>query len=667
MRARRAHKGFRTRLLLPIGIAVEESPGRLEAESAAERRLHAVVDTLGLHVYSGQTYPDDHFVTLVSLTPARSLLGLPADAQGGDETWIAAIHPDDRERYDEVFCYANECLLHPLELEYRLCGYDGVERWVWERIFPHRLRPDGAVDIDGVVADVTALHDATKERNELAQRLERVLGGVAEFVVSCELRDGRTIWTNPGPGAERMLGGPLPEGADGPTVWYECVHPDDRPALDAYLERLGQREPAEATYRLRGLDGVERWVWARARPHPGAGPVAYDAVISDVTERERARIGLQLAREEAERRSRVDPTTGLFNRHHLLDVARRELARSQRENTSPALVLLDVDRLRELNERRGHAVGDSVLRELAGRLSHSVRTYDTISHFGGGRFAVLVPDLRDGEALRRICDEICTTLTQEPLRSAGRELHVTVSAGGARSHPGTTVDALLHTAEVALATAKRSGPGRQDVKDSRLDPCEDETGEAALVAATLARAAAVREGVPHEHECSVAELAELVGRELGLPESLQGDLRLAGLLHDVGTIAVAGAVLSKPGPLDEDEWVLLREHPSIGADMVARIPGLARTQLAIRHHHERFDGQGYPDRLAGESIPMTARVLAAVDAYNAMTEIRPYRNARDREEALEELRRNAGTQLDPTVVDALCRVLDGESAGALAA
>ena len=103
-------------------------------------------------------------------------------------------------------------------------------------------------------------------------------------------------------------------------------------------------------------------------------------MISDVTERERARIGLQLAREEAERRSRVDPTTGLFNRHHLLDVARRELARSQREGTSPALVLLDVDRLREVNERRGHAVGDAVLRELAARLSHSVRTYDTISH-----------------------------------------------------------------------------------------------------------------------------------------------------------------------------------------------------------------------------------------------------------------------------------------------
>jgi diguanylate cyclase (GGDEF)-like protein len=451
-------------------------------------------------------------------------------------------------------------------------------------------------------------------------------------------------------------------------VWHDCVHPDDRPGLDAYHELLAQREPAEATYRLRGLDGVERWVWARARPHPGDGSViAYDAVISDVTERERARIGLQLAREEAERRSRVDPTTGLFNRHHLMDVARRELARSQREHTSPALVLLDVDRLRELNEHRGHAVGDAVLRELAGRLSHSVRAYDTISHVGGGRFAVLVPDLRDSDALRRICEEIAATLTSEPLRSGGREVRVTVSAGGARSHPGTTVDALLHTAELALAAAKRTGPGMQAIRDSRLEAPEDETGEAARVAATLARAAAVREGVPHEHECSVAELAELVGRELGLSESLQADLRLAGLLHDVGTIAVAGAVLSKPGPLDEEEWVILREHPSIGADMVARIPGLARTQLAIRHHHERFDGHGYPDRLAGESIPVAARVLAAVDTYNAMTEIRPYRDARDREEALEELRRNAGTQLDPTVVDALCRVLDGQNAAAVAA
>ena len=126
---------------------MEPSPGRGEAESAAERRLHAVVDTLGLHVYSGETHPDGRFVTkVVADAFACSLLGLAADGSGSDEQWVAAIHPDDRPRYEELFSYENERLLHPLELEYRLCGYDGVERWVWERIFPHRLRDDGVVD-----------------------------------------------------------------------------------------------------------------------------------------------------------------------------------------------------------------------------------------------------------------------------------------------------------------------------------------------------------------------------------------------------------------------------------------------------------------------------------------------------------------------------------------
>jgi HD-GYP domain-containing protein (c-di-GMP phosphodiesterase class II) len=123
----------------------------------------------------------------------------------------------------------------------------------------------------------------------------------------------------------------------------------------------------------------------------------------------------------------------------------------------------------------------------------------------------------------------------------------------------------------------------------------------------------------------------------------------------------------KPASLTEEEWALMQRHADEGARIIDRLGFLGDAVPAIRHHHERFDGAGYPDRLAGEAIPVAARVLAAVDAYTAMTEIRPYRHARDRAEALEEVRRNAGTQLDPTVVEALCRVLAGESAGAVAA
>ena len=392
--------------------------------------------------------------------------------------------------------------------------------------------------------------------------------------------------------------------------------------------------------------------------------IAYDAVISDVTERERARIGLQLAREEAERRSRVDPTTGLFNRHHLLDVARRELARSQREHTSPALVLLDVDRLRELNEHRGHAVGDAVLRELAGRLSHSVRTYDTISHVGGGRFAVLVPDLRDGEALRRICDEIAATLTTEPLRSAGREVRVTVSAGGARSHPGTTVDALLHTAEVALAAAKRNGPGQAGRQGQPPGAAggRDRRGSARRGHAGPRRRGA-RGRARTSTSVSVAELAELVGRELGLPESLQArsapGRAAARRRHDrrrrrraLQARAARRGGVGDAARAPEHRRRHGRPHPRPRAH-AARDPPPPR---ALRRR------RAIPTGSRASRFPVAARVLAAVDAYTAMTEIRPYRDARDRDEALEELRRNAGTQLDPTVVDALCRVLAGENA-----
>ena len=524
------------------------------------------------------------------------------------------------------------------------------------------------VDVDGVVADVTALHEATHERNDLSERLERVLGGVAEFVVSCEIRDGRTIWVHPGPGAERIFGGPIPEGADGPSVWHECVHPDDRPLLDEYFERLLRREPAEATYRLRGLDGVERWVWARARPHAGRWPRWPMTPCSATSPSASARASGCSSRARRPSAARASIRRRGSSTACTCSTSRAASSRARNASTrTRRSCSLDIDRLRDLNERGGHAVGDAVLRELAGRLSHSVRTYDTISHVGAGRFAVLVPDLRDGEALRRICDEIAATLTDEPLRSAGRELRVSVTAAGARAHPGTTIDALLHSAEVALATAKRSGQGAPPASAPRLAEPADDHGDAARVAASLARAAAEREGVPHEHEVGVAELAELVGRELGLPERLQGDLRLAGLLHDVGTIAVAGAVLSKPGPARG-----ARVGRAARASEHRRRHG--RPHSGPRPHPARDPPPSRALRRAGLSRPARGRGdpdgrARARDRRRLHGDDRgaPLPHARDREDALEELRRNAGTQLDPVVVEALCRVLAGESAGALAA
>ena len=161
------------------------------------------------------------------------------------------------------------------------------------------------------------------------------------------------------------------------------------------------------------------------------------------------------------------------------------------------------------------------------------------------------------------------------------------------------------------------------------------------------------------HGFDVAELAERVARRLGLSAREAADVRLAAMLHDIGKIAIPSEILLKPGTLTDAEWETMRSHASIGADLVARIAAFAHLAPMVRHHHERFDGGGYPGGLAGAGIPLGARVIAACDSFDAITTDRPYRRARSAAEAIDELVRVRASQLDPDVVDALIEELGG--------
>lgn len=180
------------------------------------------------------------------------------------------------------------------------------------------------------------------------------------------------------------------------------------------------------------------------------------------------------------------------------------------------------------------------------------------------------------------------------------------------------------------------------------------------VVRSLAVALSARDGYTGEHSNTVRDLAIAVGAAMGLEGRALAEVEAAALLHDVGKIGIPDAILHKPGPLDEAEWDLMREHPAIGERILRQLPGLADVALAVRHEHERWDGTGYPDGLAGEEIPLTSRIILACDAYNALVSDRPYRSKRTQRDALRELEQCAGSQFDPTVVAVLLERLGSE-------
>jgi GAF domain-containing protein len=167
----------------------------------------------------------------------------------------------------------------------------------------------------------------------------------------------------------------------------------------------------------------------------------------------------------------------------------------------------------------------------------------------------------------------------------------------------------------------------------------------------LARAVDAKDNYTADHAQRLAQMATAIGGVLGLSRQALEDLRYGAILHDIGKIGVPDAVLQKPSKLDEAEWAQMRQHPAIGAGILAPIPHLAGAALVVRHHHERYDGRGYPDGLAGDAIPLGARILTVVDSYSAITDRRVYKVARPPHEAVAELRRHAGTQFDPRVVE----------------
>ena len=348
----------------------------------------------------------------------------------------------------------------------------------------------------------------------------------------------------------------------------------------------------------------------------------------------------------------TDPLTGLRNHRAFQEDVVRELQRVSRTGIPVALVLLDVDDLKVVNDTLGHQAGDERLQALADAIRATGRAADAAYRVGGDEFAVILPDARAWGAL-----EFVQRLRAATQASAG----FTVTAGISEALALRPKDDLIREADLALIGAKRIhqdaaifGP---DMAPHDGAAAADDEHHTRTLSSALARAVDAKDSYTRSHCQTVSQLCGLVGAELGFDGERLTRLRLAGLLHDVGKIGVPDAILNKPAGLTDDEYEHMKRHSLLGYDIV-QAADMELEARWVRHHHERYDGRGYPDGLAGDAIPLEARIILVADAFEAMTSDRPYRKAPGQAFAVEELRRNAGSQFDPAVVAALTRVLE---------
>jgi len=366
-----------------------------------------------------------------------------------------------------------------------------------------------------------------------------------------------------------------------------------------------------------------------------------------------------------------DPLTGLPNHRTVMGRIEEELSRCARMQAVCAILFLDIDHFKHINDTRGHRAGDAVLYQVSQRLREALRLEDFVGRYGGEEFAIVLTNTGLEEA-RHMGERVRAVLAKESCLWQAEDtqspvaIPVTCSIGIAvyQEH-GTSRETLIEAADSAMYLAKRSGRNRVCVageeilreKDSLIHSLTRRNTDS-VVAQVLLAASNAHDRETSEHALRMVKMAEATAVQLGCSDEEIHLASVAALLHDIGKIGIPDHILQKPGPLTDEERAVMRHHPKIGYQILAQAGGgFEAVSHIVVAHHERWDGEGYPYGLSHEDIPLGARILAVVDSYDAMTSDRPYRKALPISQAQAELRQGAGSQFDPRVVEAFIQIL----------
>lgn len=359
-----------------------------------------------------------------------------------------------------------------------------------------------------------------------------------------------------------------------------------------------------------------------------------------------------------------DGLTGVYNHRFFYDALKSNLDLCKKEQKPISMIFIDIDYFKHYNDLYGHQRGDEVLKKIACILKDNIRNSDILARYGGEEFSIILPDASEEEALKiaeKLRYEVETTSFDGEENQPNGKITVSIGVSVYPDKAKSDVD-LIKSADDALYRAKFFNKNRVESYISILDELKNDIEEEHIdlitSIKTLISVINAKDKYTYGHVERVVVYCRMLADKLGLDEETKKRLIYGAYMHDIGKINISEDILIKKMPLTNSEWEILKQHPKKGIEIIEPVKSLEDISPLILHHHERYDGTGYPNGLKGTKIPFLARLLAVVDSFDAMTSNRPYNARKTYLQAIEELKRCKGTQFDPEITDAFIDIIE---------
>jgi len=590
------------------------------------------------------------------------------DFLSGRVSWPGITHPDDKARLEAEIAGYQRNGVTEFTQEYRLIDPSGKTHWVEDRTKAVVSAEGVLTHYQGIILDITERKTNQYVLEEAERGFRDIIEQNADAIIVVEKKNNVIDFANPA--AEELMGA---------SRQNLIGRPLDLP--------IGGYHESQEVDILRA-DGEEVIVEVRCVETVRQDKEIYVLSLRDITKRKRAERKLTMLNDELrevnsrlERLSLIDLHTGIYNHRYLEQIIGSEFDRAKRYIHPVSVILIDIDYFKSINDLYGHQFGDLIIKQFSEYLKKLIRKYDILARYGGEEFVIVCPGA-DRLSTRTLANRILDAVNLYVFGNGDQTIKLKVSMGVASYPEDRALKGmdLIDLADKVLLFAKKAGGNRAfstvdmekvhkpedvekevdvDAMRSRIDKLTKKTNQSLVESIfALAKTIELKDHYTGEHVEMTAHYAIEIARSLGLPSDKIEQIRQASALHDLGKIGISEAILGKESKLTDEEYEAIKKHPQIAADILRPVQFLQNIIPLIFHHHERWDGKGYPSGLKGEDIPLGARIIALADVYQALISDRPYRKALSPDKVIDIIRSEAGAQFDPKIVDAFLKILE---------